>query len=517
MATAPRVNAVKAALDRMNTSLKGRLQGRHQHDGVRWMLKRELELPAPNGGILADDMGLGKTMQAIAVICANPMPTLIVCLVPTMTQWTNALYDFGGIRALVVNVSYKGILPADAQVVITGYSSFQQGKGRGPTCLKDFPFKRIILDEGHNIRNKSTRVFQEISQLSGTHRWILSGTPIQNSSKDLNSLATWIGIDTSLSNEAICKEYVLRRTQEGEALINPRIALPKLTTEVKRIPFKYPDEAKLYRRVERYFEAQMEAASSSRKHNTAMEGITRCRQICSHPRLYTEGLKRKQVKKRARRQQFISDSSSSEEDESDGDNEKPLRLPRVKDNKTARSTKLDYLCDELCKHSPYEKCLVFCAWTTEMKLLQTELKRRSIAALIFDGGLSRDQKDNVLYNFMHSSIPVLVLQIVCGATGLNLQCASRVYISSPHWNPTIEAQAISRAWRMGQTKCVTCVRIVIEDTIEERCLRIQNSKLGLISDALHDDSLLSRLGAQIEEDGLTKDELDRLFADISYF
>ena len=222
------------------------------------------------------------------------------------------------------------------------------------------------------------------------------------------------------------------------------------------------------------------------------------------------------MKKRVRRQQFVSDSSSSEE-VSDGDDEKPMRLPRVKNNSNACSTKLDYLCDELCKHAPHEKCLVFCAWTTEMKLLQAALKKRSVAALIFDGGLSRDQKDNVLYNFMHSSIPVLVLQIVCGATGLNLQCASRVYISSPHWNPTIEAQAISRAWRMGQTKCVTCVRIVIEGTIEERCLRIQNSKLGLISDALHDDSLLSRLGAQIEEDGLTKDELDRLFADISCF
>ena len=196
------------------------------------------------------------------------------------TQWQAALYDFGGFRPIVVNSSYKGILPEDGlDVVITGYSSFQLATGKGPECLKQYPFERIILDEGHAIRNSKTRLFKELSELKGNCRWILSGTPIQNSTKDILTLASWIGIRSATTVEDICNEFMLRRTQEGEAANNPRLALPKLTTEVKRLTFKYPDEKKLYKRVERYFERQMAEVASSKRYTTAIEGITRCRQV----------------------------------------------------------------------------------------------------------------------------------------------------------------------------------------------------------------------------------------------
>ena len=286
------------------------------------MLFRELETDEP-GGILADEMGLGKTMQTIALLRANPLKTLIVTTIPTMSQWQHALYDFGGFRPIVVSSSYKGILPEEGvEVVVTGYSSFQLPAGKGPECLKDYPFERIILDEGHSIRNPKTRLFKELSELHGRCRWILSGTPIQNSTKDMLALASWIGIRSATTVEDICNEFMLRRTQEGEASTNPRLALPKLTTEVKRLAFKYPEERKLYKRVERYFERQLAEVASSQRYTTAIEGITRCRQVCTHPQLYIDGLKRKKdnaakkrkpltIKKRAFKAPKAADTSSA--------------------------------------------------------------------------------------------------------------------------------------------------------------------------------------------------------------
>jgi len=357
-------------------------------------------------------MGLGKTMQAIALMRGNPLKTLIITTVPTMTQWQSALYDFGGFRPLIVSASYQGILPEELEVVVTGYSSFQTAKG--PTCLKDYTFDRIILDEGHTIRNPKTKMFSQINELKGRCRWILSGTPIQNSTKDITTLATWIGIDTSMSVEDITNEFMLRRTQEQEAANNPQLSLPDLTTEVKRLSFKYPEEKKLYKEVERYFEEQMAEVSSSRRYTTAIEGITRCRQICTHPQLYLDGMAKKDKKITSKKRRI---EDSEDEDSYDNPQHKNKPMPE-----SMQSTKMEYLVQELYERSQAkDKCLVFCHWTMEMKLLQQELKKKNVAALIFDGKLSRAVKDSVLYNFKHSTIPVLLLQIVCGSTGLNLQ------------------------------------------------------------------------------------------------
>lgn len=270
---------IKLALEKMTSKLTGRLEGSYQHNGVRWMLYRELECSI-KGGILADDMGLGKTIQAIGLIRANPCPTLIICPVSLVGQWRDELISFGAFRPIVLNSSYKGILPKDIEVVLTSYSSFQ-GKNP-PKCLTKTEWGRIILDEGHIIRNHKTRLNKEITKVQATRKWLLTGTPINNSNKDLRTLVTWIGGDASKSRNStdICKEYVLRRTQEGEAAINPRMALPNLDTVVKRLVFKYPEEQELYDNVEVYFQKQLESVSTSRRHMAAIEGGIRLRQVC---------------------------------------------------------------------------------------------------------------------------------------------------------------------------------------------------------------------------------------------
>lgn len=467
---------ITKCINQMNHTIRGRLEGHYQHTGVRWMLSRELTTTDVKGGILADDMGLGKTIQTIAVVCGNQLPkTLIVTTVGTVGQWKDALVSFGGMFPIVVNSSFSGIIPEDARVVVTSYSTFQKRDINSP--FEKVVWSRVILDEGHTIRNHKTRVHIQLSKLECSIKWILSGTPIQNSLKELLNLAKWIGIQTSDPDE-IYKTYVLRRTQEKESLLNSRLALPGLKTEVVKLDFKYPEERELYNKIT----LDSNATASSME---CIETLVRCRQVCVSSVLYNNGIAKKKNK------DVLGDVNSE--------------IPRKRtfserechgDLCVQGSTKLEYLVDDIkkytCSHRG-EKCLVFCSFTLEMKLIQKGLLDLNVPCVIFDGSLSRDSKDNVLYNFKNSSIPVLLLQISCGSTGLNLQHSNRVYIVSPNWNPCIELQAIGRSYRKGQTNIVTCIRLVMRDTVEERCLYIQEKKMKLIAESFDDDSFLHRL------------------------
>lgn len=456
--------SVQAAYKKAVGGIRGRLDGHYQHDGVKWMLSREFGDDV-KGGILADDMGLGKTMQAIACMRGNELPTLIVTIVGTVNQWRDALIEFGGYKPVIINPSFTGILPSGVDVAVTTYSAFQRSVP--PKCLFAYGWGRVILDEGHTIRNPATRVHKELSRLGGVGvKWILSGTPIQNSQKDLITLGGWIGAK-GMDIEQMVDTLVLRRTQEEQAVVNPRLALPPLTSQVIKLEFADEGEREFYESIEEYY------SHNATTNFEAMEALTRCRQVCTNVHLYMESMEAKKKKRKV----------------NDGP---PMPVEAFK------STKLQWLVRDISQST--KKCLVFCMWTLEMKMLQKELEEVGISSLIYDGHLSRDAKESVLYNFKNTEIPCLIIQINCGSSGLNLQCANRVYITSPNWNPCVELQAIGRAYRKGQTECVTCVRLVMAGTIEERCMGIQEAKMGMISEAMKDDSLEARLGGFGEDD-----------------
>ncbi|NDE91505.1 MAG: hypothetical protein EB059_10305, partial [Alphaproteobacteria bacterium] len=140
-----------------------------------------------------------------------------------------------------------------------------------------------------------------------------------------------------------------------------------------------------------------------------------------------------------------------------------------------------------------KKCLIFSQWTTEARLIKTSLQEKGIASLIYDGSSSRDSKDTILDNFKASSINVLILQIVAGGVGLNLQQACRLFILSPSYNPVLDAQAISRIYRKGQMQEVSCIRLIVSDTVEERCMDIQNAKMDYIAETMSDETMKNRL------------------------
>lgn len=455
---------VKSAYNKAVDEIKGKLEGEYQHEGVLWMLDRELSPTNGKGGILADDMGLGKTMQTIATMKGNPQTTLIITIVGIVGQWRDALINFGGYRPIIVSPSFTGILPQEIDVVLTTYSCFQ--KQKTTECFGHINWGRIVLDEGHKIRNSSGKGHNEIAKLNAGIKWILSGTPIQNSVKDITTLSEWIGHGKIDLDETV-STILLRRTQEQQATRNETLSLPTLETQQVHLDFDTEDEKAFYEQVQTFY---LEKTSNK---NDAMETIIRCRQAATHPLLFFQGIEKTKKNKKRR---IVTD------------NELPTEVPKS-------ATKFTYLMNDIkrVQKETKEKCLIFCSWTNEMKLIQSELKAQGISSLMYDGKISQSNKEAVIYNFQWTTIPVLILQITCGNAGLNLQCASRVYIMSPHWNPCIELQAIGRAYRKGQTKEVKCIRLLMKGTVEDRCEDIQMNKLDLISSAMSDDSMMNRL------------------------
>lgn len=480
---------VKQAYTKAQSDIKGRLDGHYQHEGVKWMLTRELDgCEVGRGGILADDMGLGKTMQMIATMRGNPMQTLIVTIVGTVGQWRDALIEFGGMRPIIVNSSFTGILPicsdkSGMDVILTTYSFFQKAKV-SDCLLKVGRWGRIVLDEGHKIRNPLSKGNKEISKLRADVKWILSGTPIQNSKKDILSLAKWIGGYDSVCVDVdwIVENMVLRRTQEEQAKVNPRLALPGLETVMMCLDFETDDEKKFYERVEEYYTSRASEGTDT------LEALIRCRQAATHPMLLLDAIVKKLSTKKRRRTFIV------QEDDTDDICELPKDMP-------SSTSKFNYLIGDIVNNVIVgkEKCLVFCTWTNEMKLLQHELNAKGVSSLIYDGSVSRDNKEAIIYNFKNTEIGVLILQITCGNAGLNLQCATRVYITTPHWNPCVELQAIGRAYRKGQVMKVKCVRLAMKGTVEDRCSDVQVEKLDMICDTMNDETMIARLGKEVHD------------------
>lgn len=449
-----------AAYAKAVADIGGRLIGPHQHAGVKWMLAQEFKTPA--GGLLADAMGMGKTNVTIAVLRGNQKTTLIVVPVSILHQWRDALTTFGRSSPFIVdNYCTMDRLPPGVNLVLTAYSMFQKQKKPIPGIIADTEWGRIILDEAHMMKNPKSMLYKQVSRLKATIKWALTATPIQNSIQDIRTLQNWIGYAGDV--EDFIDHAMLRRTMEEQSAINPRFQLPQLQSITLKFPFKFEEERRLYQNIEKKFQTTIEQTEDGCKlYTEAIQGILRCRQACCHPIL--------------------------------------CKAP-------GESTKFDFLCNDIKKNSK-EKCLVFCSWSQEMMMLSKQLTKEGVSVLRFDGNMNREQKENVLRNFKSTPIQVLLIQIQCGSVGLNLQEATRVYICSCSWNPTVELQAIARSHRIGQEHIVKCYRLVIENTIEERILDIQSSKLSIISDALDDESLLDKLGAV---NTLSKGDIGQLF------
>lgn len=458
----------------------------HQETGVRWMLGREEATAAVcRGGILGDDMGLGKTFQTIGLLKNSPLTlrTLIVCPPALMAGWTDELQACGfAVATLLQSSAWSAPTGATGgsgtTVYLTTYPKvchYIEGLASAATH-----FERVILDEGHVIRNgKATARWNACMRIAqkATCRWILSATPVQNGPADWRNLCSWLHVPSSTTD--IGSLLMLRRTMaELRSEIEALPPLPRFVDHDLSIA-EGTAEGRLFRVLCDQLENALENKSMSAL--IKLELWMRIQQFLVHPQIYVEAMRSKFGRGAYARPDWVS--------EADGTG-------------GGGATKWTACVAEL-RRAIGEKIgtIVFCNFRAEMDKVAAVAEGLGAAVYSIRGGMGVDAVRLAVADAKAAcSLPeaerrgvVVIVQIVSGGAGLNLQFCQRILFLSQHWNPAVVHQAVGRAVRIGQKVAVEvhffrCVDDVL-DNIDRRMMDIHVTKIAgarAICDSLYE-------------------------------
>jgi SNF2 family DNA or RNA helicase len=426
----------------------------HQEIGVRWMLAQEAG--EHKGGILGDDMGLGKTFQTIGLLKNGvKQRTLIVCPPALVTSWKQELENCGFSVAELTGVATWSKTKTNASTVwLTTYPKVVLYD----TNLKKEAFQRIILDEGHAIRNgAATARWTSCMAVAAaaTYRWILSATPIQNGKKDWRNLCSWLHVSSAVEADDI----MLRRTMADlrgdiEALPPP----PRFIQHDLSIS-ESGAEGKLFR-------VLCDSAQSAFEKKTVsvflkLERWMRIQQFLVHPQIYIEAMREKMGRAYLR----------------------PDWAPSSTTTKwTACMAELQIAVDSKVG------TIVFCNFRREMDMVEAAAAAMGAKVFSVRGGMGSDRVGEAVTAAREAvaegEAVVFVVQIVSGGAGLNLQFCRRILFLSQHWNPAVVHQAVGRAVRIGQGAVVDIHLFrVVDDVMDNLDRRMVQVHLSKISDA----------------------------------
>jgi len=460
----------------------------YQKSGIEWLyFLRSYRF----AGILADDMGLGKTLQTLAVLDMEKVkdrPSVVVCPKTLLYNWQiEAEKFFPKLKTLIYDGSPKERLLQmpeikNCDLMIVSYGTLRQDE----TKLSTYRFNYAVLDEAQFIKNHATKNAQTVKKLNADYRLALTGTPLENSVSELWSIYDFLmpgflgnyehfaktfhrPIMDSGDREALkhlrrkIEFFMLRRTKAK--------VLKELPPKIESLNQCHLSEAQnvLYQQIlakvrgEVFGAVEEKGFKGSQIHILA--GLTKLRQACNHPALLTKD----------------------------------------KAWHKYESAKLD-MCMELVDEvvESRRKVLIFSQFTQMLDIVSFALEERSIKHLYLSGKTRNRQQLIDKFN-TDSTIPVFLISLKAGGTGLNLTSADTVIIFDPWWNPGVENQAIDRTHRIGQTKTVNVYRLSTRGTIEEKIQALKQKKQLLFN-------------AMVEESGdtfkkLTWDDVQDLFAD----
>ena len=444
----------------------------YQLAGFRWM-----RFLSDHGlhGILADDMGLGKTLQTLTHILTEKdsgrnagRPALVVAPTSVVPNWRSEALKFTpALRTLVLSgpdrKSYFRSIP-HADLVLTSYALLQ----RDIEKLAAVPFHLVVLDEAQHIKNPRAKVAQAACKLQAAHRLCLSGTPIENHLGELWSLMRFLIPGFLGSEEQFNARYrkpiekdgdeecnaalkrrvaplILRRTKDQVAKELP----PK--TELVHLIELHTSQKDLYETVRATMDKRVRQAIAARGLGQSqivfLDALLKLRQICCDPRL----------------------------------------LPDEFSRQVRESAKLDFLTELLeVLIEEGRRILLFSQFTSMLALIEDHLAKAGIAYLKLTGA-SKD-RGALVEDFQSGRVPVFLISLKAGGTGLNLTAADTVIHYDPWWNPAAEAQATDRAYRIGQDKPVFVHKLLCQDTVEERIHKLQQEKgklaAGILTGAL---------------------------------
>jgi superfamily II DNA or RNA helicase len=472
----------------------------YQQKGFTWMLNLYAN---EFGGCLADDMGLGKTLQTLVLLQQvlkneneriygpassvferqltifngpaaarrKAKPALVVVPTSLVHNWINEVTRFApGLRA----ASYTGQNRKDfrtyydaCDLIITTYGLIRNDLEQ----IRIYDFLYIILDESQLIKNPHSKTYKAVISLTAAHRLVLTGTPIENSLTDLWAQMNFLNpgllgnyqffnthfvtpIEKSRNGKqmqtlrTLIRPFVLRRTKDEVAL-----ELPELTEQV--VYCEMSDSQQLFYDTEKskvrnlIFE-NIRDQGIEKSSFIILQSLTKLRQAANHP--------------------VILDPKYTED-----------------------SGKYDAVIDKIENLiAEGHKALIFSSFVQHLDLYTSYCKLHSISYSLLTGNIPQYQRESIIERFESTrDIPLFFISIKAGGFGLNLTAADYVFIIDPWWNPAVEAQAKSRAHRLGQEKHVFVYRFITRDTIEEKIHLLQDRKSNLAASFVNSNNPFS--------------------------
>ncbi|AKT40173.1 uncharacterized protein CMC5_043260 [Chondromyces crocatus] len=458
----------------------------YQEAGLSWL---KFIHDIGSGGVLADDMGLGKTVQTIALLLAVKQETkhlraLIVAPTSVVTNWERELERFAPSTSVALwhGADRKEQIDAvkEAEVVITSYALLR----RDEDFLAKQDFDYAILDEAQHIKNPLSATAAAAKRLKAKRRLALTGTPIENRLSEIWSIFDFVSpgllgpldkFEQRFSRPIEAGDYKV--AQRLRAVIHPFILRRTKAEVAGDLPEKIEtdqicdltgEQRAMYMNIAREVRAQVmgevERVGLAKSQIQILAGLTRLRQAACDPRLL--GLPR---------------------DFTDEDSGKLVALRELISNAIEGG----------------HKVLVFSQFVMMLKIIEKAMKEDGVAYEYLDGS-TKDRMDRVERFQNDPSVPIFLISLKAGGTGLNLTAADTVIHFDPWWNPAVEQQATDRAHRIGQTKVVTAYRLVAAGTIEEKILQLKAKKRELVASVLSED-----VGGAKK---LTKSDLEELFS-----
>lgn len=438
----------------------------YQQEGLNWLAF----LDNRNfGGCLADDMGLGKTLQIIAFILylreRNGARTHLI-VVPTslLFNWQEEIRKFApDLKSLTYHGEKrnKNLLSGkEHDVILTSYGTILSDIDH----WKKASFDYIFVDESQAIKNPNAERYKALRLLDARNRIVMTGTPIENNTFDIYGQMSFccpgllgsklyfkntyaIPIDRFGDNKR-AKElfekiapFVLRRTKKQVAK-----ELPEKTEIVLYCEMEEQQRA-LYNELEeelRSFVAERDEQEVREQRIHVLAGLTKLRQICNSPRLLKEG------------------------------------------HTGEHAAKVEVLLSEIENKVTEHKILIFSQFVEMLDIIKEALQTRNIG-FEYLTGQSNDRGTKVNNFKSNDAVRVFLISLKAGGVGLNLTEADYVYLVDPWWNPAVENQAIDRVHRIGQNKPVMAIRLICQDSIEEKMMRLQQRKRMLAQDLIKSD------------------------------
>lgn len=415
----------------------------YQWEGVYWLAIMRKKL---TGCILADEMGLGKTLQVLAhLLASGNTRSLIVVPTSLVGNWDSEIRRFIPLWDGKVSLNQREP-ELDKLIHILSYDLLR----RNIRNYRNIHYDTLVLDEAQVVKNDNTQRHKVISQLDFTHGIVMTGTPIENAVDDVWSYFYILmpGMravhdrlkklsDGSTNTDSFLKlsskllnPFILRRTKKEYLKELP----PCIEHNIYVILDK--EETETYNRVHNVFNKALKDGISGRVTSIALEALLRLRQTCVSLNLLPSSL--------YKGGQHI-------------------------------STKMQLALGQLQQLGKDDKLIVFSQFVQALEELESHLRERGIAYVSLYGNTT--DRETPISTFQNNSeVQVFLSSIKAGGVGLNLTAADYVLLLDDWWNPAVEAQAFSRAHRIGQKRTIEVMRLICKDTVEEKILALQQSK-----------------------------------------